>query len=126
MEFVSVDNGSVRLNVAVAGHGPLILCVHGWPELSYSWRHQIAHFAARGYQVAALDVRGYGGSSKPQPVEAYTLRHLALDAAAVIDRLGHGGGALDACFLPAFPRGDERALRARPGRRLCRWVQMSV
>jgi len=90
MEFVSVDNGSVRLNVAVAGHGPLILCVHGWPELSYSWRHQIAHFAARGYQVAALDVRGYGGSSKPQLVEAYTLRHLALDAAAVIDRLGHG------------------------------------
>jgi len=82
MEFVSVDNGSVRLNVAVAGHGPLILCVHGWPELSYSWRHQIAHFAARGYQVAALDVRGYGGSSKPQLVEAYTLRHLALDAAA--------------------------------------------
>jgi pimeloyl-ACP methyl ester carboxylesterase len=94
MEFVSVDNGSVRLNVAVAGHGPLILCVHGWPELSYSWRHQIAHFAARGYQVAALDVRGYGGSSKPQPVEAYTLRHLARDVAAVIDRLGLGEATL--------------------------------
>lgn len=94
MEFVTVDNGSVRLNVAVAGHGPLIVCVHGWPELSYSWRHQIAHFAARGYKVAALDVRGYGGSSKPQPIAAYTLRNLALDVAAVIDRLGHGEAIL--------------------------------
>jgi pimeloyl-ACP methyl ester carboxylesterase len=88
MEFVTVENGPVRLNVAVAGHGPLILCVHGWPELAYSWRHQLAHFAARGYRVAALDVRGYGGSSKPPDIAAYTLRNLASDVAAVIDRLG--------------------------------------
>ncbi len=46
MEFVTVENGPFRLNVAVAGKGPLILCVHGWPELAYSWRHQLAHFAA--------------------------------------------------------------------------------
>lgn len=88
MEFVTVENGPVRLNVAVAGHGPLILCVHGWPELAYSWRHQLAHFAARGYRVAALDVRGYGGSSKPPDIAAYTLRNLASDVTAVIDRLG--------------------------------------
>jgi pimeloyl-ACP methyl ester carboxylesterase len=88
MEFVTVENGPVRLNVAVAGHGPLILCVHGWPELAYSWRHQLEHFAARGYRVAALDVRGYGGSSKPPDIAAYTLRNLASDVAAVIDRLG--------------------------------------
>lgn len=90
MEFITVVQGNVRLNVAVAGHGPLILCVHGWPELWYSWRHQIAHFAARGYTVAALDVRGYGDSSKPEPIEAYTLRNLALDVAAVVDELGGG------------------------------------
>ena len=94
MEFITVAQGPVRLNVAVAGHGPLILCVHGWPELWYSWRHQIAHFSTRGYTVAALDVRGYGGSSKPGPIEAYTMRNLALDVAAVIDRLGGGRAIL--------------------------------
>src|SRR5512145_2800420 len=94
MEFVTVEQGSIRLNVAVAGEGPLILCVHGWPELWYSWRHQLAHFSARGYTVAALDVRGYGASSKASPVAAYTLRKLALDVAAVIDRLGDGRAIL--------------------------------
>jgi pimeloyl-ACP methyl ester carboxylesterase len=49
MDFVTVHNGDIALNVAVKGEGPLILCVHGWPELWYSWRHQIEHFAARGY-----------------------------------------------------------------------------
>jgi pimeloyl-ACP methyl ester carboxylesterase len=90
MDFVTVDNGPIRLNVAVAGEGPLVLCVHGWPELWYSWRHQIEHFSGLGYKVAALDVRGYGGSSKPTEVAAYTLRELASDVAAVIDRLGGG------------------------------------
>jgi len=94
MEFVTVENGPIRLNVAVAGHGPLILCVHGWPELAYSWRHQLAHFAARGYRVAALDVRGYGGSSKPPDIAAYTLRNLAADVTAVIDRLGERSAIL--------------------------------
>jgi len=90
MNFVTVDNGPIRLNVAVAGHGPLILCVHGFPELWYSWRHQIAHFSQRGYKVAALDVRGYGGSSKPYDIAAYSIRNLASDVAAAIDQLGDG------------------------------------
>jgi pimeloyl-ACP methyl ester carboxylesterase len=66
----------MNLNVAVAGRGPLILCVHGFPELWYSWRHQIGYFSERGYTVAALDVRGYGQSSKPQEIAAYTIRNL--------------------------------------------------
>lgn len=94
MDFVTVRNGEVDLNVAVAGEGPLILCVHGWPELWYSWRHQLAHFAPLGFKVAAMDVRGYGGSAKPHPVEAYTLKALASDAAAVIDALGGGRAIL--------------------------------
>jgi pimeloyl-ACP methyl ester carboxylesterase len=94
MDFVTVSNGDVSLNVAVAGEGPLILCVHGWPELWYSWRHQIAHFAQLGFKVAAMDVRGYGGSSKPYPVEAYSMRNLAGDVAAVIDALGGGSAIL--------------------------------
>ncbi len=94
MPNVIVTNGDVSLNVVVAGEGPLILCVHGWPELSYSWRHQQAYFAARGYKVAAMDVRGYGGSSKPRAIVAYTMRNLASDVAAVIDALGNGNAIL--------------------------------
>ena len=94
MKFVTVGNGDIDLNVAVEGEGPLILCVHGWPELWYSWRHQMKHFAALGYTVAAMDVRGYGGSSKPHPIEAYTMRNLASDVAAVIDTLGDGTAIL--------------------------------
>jgi pimeloyl-ACP methyl ester carboxylesterase len=90
MDVVSVENGPITLKVAAAGQGPLILCVHGWPELAYSWRHQVEHFAARGFRVAALDVRGYGGSSKPREIADYTLARLASDVAAVIDRLGDG------------------------------------
>lgn len=94
MDFVTVQNGSIDLNVAVEGHGPLILCVHGFPELWYSWRHQIAHFSQLGYKVAALDVRGYGRSSKPHEIADYSIRHLASDVAAAIDQLGDGTAIL--------------------------------
>jgi pimeloyl-ACP methyl ester carboxylesterase len=94
MNFVTLQNGSMELNVAVAGRGPLILCVHGFPELWYSWRHQIAHFSGHGYTVAALDVRGYGGSSKPHEIAAYSIRNLASDVAATIDQLGDGNAIL--------------------------------
>jgi len=94
MDFTTVNNGEIALNVAVAGEGPLILCVHGWPELWYSWRHQLAHFAPMGFRVAAMDVRGYGGSSRPHPVSAYTMRELASDVVAVIDTLGGGQAIL--------------------------------
>ena len=101
MEFTQIDHGEQRLRVAIEGTGPLIVCVHGWPELWYSWRHQLSHFAALGYTVAALDVRGYGGSSKPHPIDAYTMRELAGDVAAVARALsdepvvlfGHDWGA---------------------------------
>lgn len=93
MQFTTVHRGDIALNVAVQGEGPLILCVHGWPELWYSWRHQMAHFAARGYRVAAMDVRGYGGSSKPHAIAAYTMREIAADVAAVIDALAGAEGS---------------------------------
>ena len=79
----TVRNGDVEIHSFATGEGPVILCVHGWPELSYSWRHQIAHFAERGYRVVAMDVRGYGASSKPDAIAAYTMRALASDVVAV-------------------------------------------
>jgi pimeloyl-ACP methyl ester carboxylesterase len=90
MDEMQVDNGDITLRVEVSGDGPTILCVHGWPELARSWHHQIAHLASRGYQVAAMDVRGYGGSSAPPEIERYTLRELASDVAAVAAALDDG------------------------------------
>jgi pimeloyl-ACP methyl ester carboxylesterase len=90
VEFRTVNNGEIELRVAVVGSGPLIVCVHGWPELWYSWRHQMRHFAACGFTVAAMDVRGYGGSSKPTHISAYSLTELTGDVAAVIDAIGDG------------------------------------
>ena len=89
--FVTVQNGEISLEVAVQGSGPLMLCIHGWPELWYSWRHQMDHFSDR-YTVAAMSVRGYGNSSNPTEIEPYALRELTNDAAAVIDALGDGSG----------------------------------
>lgn len=87
-----VFNGPMRLSVIADGPSDSpdlpILCVHGWPELSHSWRYQIAHFAAAGRRIAALDVRGYGESDKPAAIDAYTMAALCGDVAAVIDALG--------------------------------------
>ena len=90
MDELYVDNGDVTLRVEVTGDGPTVLCVPGWPELASSWHHQVAHLAGRGYRVAALDVRGYGGSSVPPEAERYTLRELAGDVAAVATALDGG------------------------------------
>jgi pimeloyl-ACP methyl ester carboxylesterase len=88
MQTIRVQNGAIELAVTVQGEGPLIVCVHGWPELGYSWRHQQRFFAARGYRIATMDVRGYGNSSRPEAVADYSMRHLCADVAAVIQTLG--------------------------------------
>ncbi len=59
--FRSARHGSFYL-AAGPEDGPLIVFVHGWPELAISWRHQIETFAALGYRVVAPDMRGYGRS----------------------------------------------------------------
>ena len=87
---MKVTNGDITLRVEVTGEGPTVLCVPGWPELAGSYHHQVEHLAANGYRVAALDVRGYGGSSVPTEVERYSLRELAGDVAAVAAALDDG------------------------------------
>ena len=86
--MTTVTNGDISLEVAVQGDGPLIVFVHGWPELWHSWRHQMDHCAGNGYRVAALNVRGYGNSSNPPEIERYVMREMTADVAAVIDALG--------------------------------------
>jgi pimeloyl-ACP methyl ester carboxylesterase len=89
-EELLVGNDDVTVRVEVTGSGPVVLCVPGWPELASSWRHQVAHLAGRGFRVAAMDVRGYGGSSAPPEVARYTLRELAGDVAAVAAAVADG------------------------------------
>jgi pimeloyl-ACP methyl ester carboxylesterase len=92
--FKMVETRGVRLRVMVEGRGPLCVLVHGWPESWYSWRHQIDPLVAAGYRVAALDVRGYGGSDKPQAIEAYDLIELSDDVLGVIDALAGADSAI--------------------------------
>jgi len=87
MNSVVLNDAGLSLHVEVLGEGPLIVCVHGWPELSHSWRHQLAYFSTRGYRIAAVDVRGYGNSSAPWGVEAYSMRNLCRDVATVVTAL---------------------------------------
>jgi pimeloyl-ACP methyl ester carboxylesterase len=83
-----VTTDSVRIHVVEAGDGPLVLFVHGFPESWYSWRHQLPAVAAAGYHAVAIDVRGYGRSSKPTAIEAYRLMALAGDCIGVVKALG--------------------------------------
>src|SRR5580658_4625743 len=84
----SVEVNGIRLHIAEQGHGPLVLLCHGWPELWYSWRQQLQALAAAGYHAVAPDMRGYGDSSAPEEIGAYTLLHLVGDMVGLVAALG--------------------------------------
>lgn len=83
----SVSSPAGRIHVVEQGEGPLVLLVHGFPESWYSWRHQLPVLAAAGYRAVAMDVRGYGRSSKPGEVAAYRMLELVEDNVAVVREL---------------------------------------
>ena len=66
----------------------MVVLAHGFPELAYSWRHQIPALAEAGYHVLAPDQRGYGGSSRPDAIEAYNIRELTADVVGLLDDVG--------------------------------------
>ena len=77
----------IELHVAQCGEGEPVLLLHGFPELWYSWRHQMQAIAASGRRAIAPDLRGFGGSSAPQAVEAYDIEALTGDLAALLGAL---------------------------------------
>ncbi len=83
-----VDVDGTRLHCVEAGEGPLVVLVHGFPESWYSWRHQLVALAAAGYRTVAIDVRGYGRSSKPLAVEDYRMVRLVADNVGLVAALG--------------------------------------
>jgi pimeloyl-ACP methyl ester carboxylesterase len=87
-DFRMIETNGVTLRTVVAGAGPLVVLLHGWPQSWYLWRHQIAPLAAAGYTVAVPDQRGYGGSSKPAAMRDYNIRALAGDIAGLAEALG--------------------------------------
>jgi pimeloyl-ACP methyl ester carboxylesterase len=93
-EFRMIATNGIRVRAAIQGEGPLVVMVHGFPESWYSWRHQMAPLAAAGFTACAIDVRGYGGSDKPQAVDAYTMTNMTADVAGVIDALSPGKPAV--------------------------------
>jgi pimeloyl-ACP methyl ester carboxylesterase len=93
-ELRTLDVNGITLRAAVEGDGPLVILVHGWPELWYSWRHQIKPIARAGYRVVVPDVRGYGGSDKPHAVEAYDMATLMDDLIGIIDAFGEASAIL--------------------------------
>jgi len=85
----TIEAGGLPFEVATAGSGDhLALCLHGFPELHYSWRHQIPLLVEKGYRVWAPNLRGYGASYRPTRVADYRLAHLLGDVAALVDASG--------------------------------------
>jgi pimeloyl-ACP methyl ester carboxylesterase len=83
-----VQTNGIRMHTVEAGAGyPIIFC-HGFPELWYSWRHQLNALAAAGFRAIAPDQRGYGETDAPQPIEAYTQKLLVGDLVGMLDALG--------------------------------------
>lgn len=83
-----VSSPAGRIHLVEQGAGPLVLLVHGFPECWYSWRHQLPALAAAGYRAVAVDVRGYGRSSRPAATDAYRMTELVEDNVSVVRALG--------------------------------------
>lgn len=88
LDHRTIEVNGVKLHVATQGTGPLVVLVHGWPELWFAWRHQLPALAAAGYRAAAFDLRGFGASDAPAEVGSYTIMHLVGDVVGLIGALG--------------------------------------
>ena len=84
----TIKTNGIHIHIAEQGAGPLVLFLHGFPELWFSWRHQMAHLAKHGYHVVALDMRGYGDTDSPLSPQSYTVVHLVGDVVGLIDHFG--------------------------------------
>jgi pimeloyl-ACP methyl ester carboxylesterase len=118
MSISTITTNGIDLRVRDEGDGPAIVLCHGFPELAYSWRHQITMLLELGYRVIAPDMRGYGGSSRPLEVAAYDVLTVGLDVIGLLDALelesailvGHDWGATVCWHLALTHPGRVRAV----------------
>jgi len=83
-----VESNGIRMHLAEAGSGPLVVLLHGFPECWYSWRHQLHALAHAGYHAVAPDQRGYCRTDRPEEIDRYTILHLVGDVIGLLDALG--------------------------------------
>ncbi|WCJ27220.1 alpha/beta-Hydrolases superfamily protein [Euphorbia peplus] len=110
IEHTKVATNGINMHVASIGTGPPILFLHGYPELWYSWRHQLHSLSCLGYRCIAPDLRGYGDTDAPDCVEKYTVFHIVGDLVGLLDALqieqvflvGHDWGAIIAWYFSLF------------------------
>ncbi|KAF6176739.1 hypothetical protein GIB67_031550 [Kingdonia uniflora] len=120
IEHKMVCVNGINMHIAEKGNGPVILLIHGFPELWYTWRYQITTLAAYGYRAVAPDLRGYGDTDAPPLANNYTSLHIVGDLVALIDHLGqdqvfvggHDWGAVIAWYLALFRPDRVKALVA--------------
>jgi epoxide hydrolase 4 len=89
-----VQVNGVRLHCAVAGEGPLVVLLHGFPDFWYGWRHQLPALAAAGFRAVAPDTRGCGSSERPRRTSDYRPRVLAADVAGLVRAFGAESAAV--------------------------------
>lgn len=97
-----VQTNGISMHVAEAGSGFPVLFCHGFPELWFSWRHQMRFLAENGFRAIAPDQRGYGDTDAPADIGAYSIHHLVGDLTGLLDALelekvvivGHDWGGL--------------------------------
>ncbi|XP_022155259.1 uncharacterized protein LOC111022400 [Momordica charantia] len=94
IEHSTIAANGITIHVASVGSGPAVLLLHGFPELWYSWRHQLLFLASKGYRAIAPDLRGFGDSDAPPSPSSYTPLHIVGDLVALLDHLG-----IDLVFL---------------------------
>jgi pimeloyl-ACP methyl ester carboxylesterase len=85
--FVQVNG--IKMHIAEQGEGPLVILVHGFPELWYNWRHALPALAAAGYHAVAPDMRGYGQTDAPPNIEDYTQLQFVGDMVGLVHALGY-------------------------------------
>jgi soluble epoxide hydrolase / lipid-phosphate phosphatase len=105
-----IATNGIELAVHEQGEGPAVLLLHGFPELAYSWRHQIGPIADAGFRVIVPNQRGYGDSDAPADAQSYSVKNLVADVTGVLDALdveqaiwiGHDWGAMPAWYSGVY------------------------
>ena len=108
--FRFIETNGIRMHIAEAGSGPLVVLLHGFPESWYSWRHQLGALSDAGFHAIAPDLRGYGQTDCPEPLDAYDIFQLTGDVVGLVRALGeesavivgHDWGALVTAYAALF------------------------
>ncbi|XP_038905064.1 epoxide hydrolase A-like [Benincasa hispida] len=118
IQHSTIPTNGINIHVASIGSGPAVLFLHGFPELWYSWRHQLLFLASKGFRAIAPDLRGFGDSDVLPSPSSYTPHHIVGDLIGLLDHLGidqvflvgHDWGAMMAWYFCLFRPDRVKAL----------------